>query len=108
MLNFHTKGELQRLPGGAGRPPLGQLAWGLRHLAPTFSGWLGSTPGAGGAMLSIFHVLPRPAGLTKAGRPGSSSSSAHCCRVTLLQGLVMLLKSVRALVERFVTDCGPE
>ena len=64
MLSFHAKGGLQTLPGGAGQPPLGRPAWGLRHLAPTFSGWLGSSPGVGGEMLSIFHMLLRPAGLT--------------------------------------------
>ena len=33
MLVFHAKAELQRPPGGAGRPPLGRLAWGCGHLA---------------------------------------------------------------------------
>ena len=28
VLNFHTKGEHQRLIGGAGQPPLGRPAWG--------------------------------------------------------------------------------
>ena len=64
MLNFHTKGELQRLPGGAGRPPLGWPAWGLRHLAPTFSGLLGSSSGVACELLGIFHVVPRLTGLT--------------------------------------------
>jgi len=64
MLSFHAKGGLQTLPGGAGRPPLGRPAWGLRHLAPTFSGWLGFSPGVGCELLGIFHVFPRPADLT--------------------------------------------
>ena len=63
-LNFHAKGGLQTLLGEAGRPPLGRPAWGLRHLAPTFSGWLGLFPGVGGQLPGIFHVLLRPAGLT--------------------------------------------
>ena len=36
MLVFHAKGEHQRPPGGAGRPPLGWPAWGCGHLATTF------------------------------------------------------------------------
>ena len=64
MLSFHAKGGLQMLPGGTGRPPLGQPAWGLRHLAPTFSGWLGTSLGVGCELLGIFHVVPRLAGLT--------------------------------------------
>ena len=54
MLIFHAKGGLQTLPGGAGRPPLGRPACGLRHLAPTFSGWLGLFPGVGGKLLRHF------------------------------------------------------
>jgi len=44
----------------------GRPAWGLRHLAPTFSGWLGSSPGVGGELLGIFHVVPGPVGLALA------------------------------------------
>ena len=58
-LNFHTKGELQRMKGGAGQPPLGRPAWGSCHLAPTFSGWLGFSLGVGCELLDIFHVIPR-------------------------------------------------
>ena len=36
VLVFHAKGELQRLPGGAGRPLLGRPAWGCGHLATTW------------------------------------------------------------------------
>ena len=54
MFSFHAKGGLQTLPGGAGRPPLGRLAWGLRHLVPTFSGWLGLFPGVGGKLPQHF------------------------------------------------------
>ena len=64
MLSVHAKGGLQTLLGEAGRPPLGRPAWGLRHLAPTFSGWLRSSPRVGCELLGIFHVLPRPADLT--------------------------------------------
>ena len=37
VLVFHVKGEHQRLPGGAGRPPLGRPAWGCGHLATVFA-----------------------------------------------------------------------
>ena len=36
VLVFHAKGEHQRPPGGAGRPPLGRPAWGCGHLATAF------------------------------------------------------------------------
>ena len=56
MLSFHAKGGLQMLPGGASRPPLGRPAWGLRHLAPTFSGWLGLFLGVGGKLPQHFPL----------------------------------------------------
>ena len=39
-LVFHTKMELQRPPSGAGRPPLGQPAWGCGRVATTIAGTL--------------------------------------------------------------------
>ena len=64
VLNFHAMGELQRMTGGAGRPPLGRPAWGLRHLAPTFSGWLGFSPGVGlHCVASTHEVVGRLASL---------------------------------------------
>ena len=38
-LVFHAKGEQQRLPGGAGQPPLGRPAWGCGHVATAFA-WM--------------------------------------------------------------------
>ena len=54
------------MTGGAGRPLLGRPAWGSFHLAPTFSGGLGFSPGVGYELLGIFHMIPRPAGLALA------------------------------------------
>jgi len=64
VFNFHAKGKLQRVIGGAGQPPLGWSAWGLLHLAPTFSRWLGFFLGVGCELLGILHVFPRLDGLT--------------------------------------------
>ena len=36
MLVFHAKPGLETLHSGAGRPPLGRLAWGSRHVATDF------------------------------------------------------------------------
>ena len=52
--------------GPTGQPPLGRPAWGLCHLAPTFSGWLGFSPGVGCELLGIFYVIPRPVGMALA------------------------------------------
>ena len=49
------------MTGGAGRPPLGHLAWGLRHLVPTFYGWLGFSPGVGCELAFSMCFLGRPA-----------------------------------------------
>ena len=38
VLVFHAKGELQRPPGGADRPPLGWTAWGCGRVATAFAG----------------------------------------------------------------------
>ena len=39
-LVLHAKGEQQRLPCGAGRPPLGRPAWGCGRVATAFAGTL--------------------------------------------------------------------
>ena len=36
VLSFHAKSQPERLPSGAGRPPLGRPAWGCRHVATAF------------------------------------------------------------------------
>ena len=87
------------MTGGAGQPPLGRPAWGLCHLVPTFSGWLGLFPGVGGKLPRHFPHA------SYAGQPHLGRSawlwhiSALRCRVTLIQGLVLLLKSDWVLVK---------
>ena len=39
VLNFHTKGEHQKMTCGAGRPPLGWPAWGCRGFS-TAPSWM--------------------------------------------------------------------
>jgi len=70
MLVFHTKGELQRPPSGAGRPPLGRPAWGCSGSATTFSWvllirswcrWCGHLPETCGKKSGSLMEAKRPA-----------------------------------------------
>ena len=69
VLDLHAKPQLEGLPCGAGRPPLGRSAWGCHHVSTAFRivpliiSWL---------WLAV--ACARPTGLGEAGRPPSGPS----------------------------------
>ena len=65
VLSFHTKSQLERLPSGAGWPPLGRPVWGSCHVATDLQTvaliipWRRLAVG----LASVLQLLGRPAGL---------------------------------------------
>jgi len=65
MLSFHAKSQPERLPSGAGRPPLGRTAWGSCHVATDhqtvalITSWTRLAVG----LASVLQLLGRPASL---------------------------------------------
>ena len=65
MLNFYAKPGLETLQSGAGWPPLGQPAWGCRHVDAAFrttaliTSWRRLAVG----LTSVQQFLGRPASL---------------------------------------------
>ena len=104
VLNFHAKGELQRMTSGAGRPAgLGVTLIPHRLLVDAPNSLLKS--------VTVAWLQRRQLG---AGRPHQDRSawlwlaSAVRCSVMLVTCCTFVLKSVWVLVEWFVTDCGPK
>ena len=71
VLSFHAKSQPERLPSGAGRPPLGRPAWGSCHVATDLrtvaliTPWRRLTVG----LASVAQLLGRPALGRPAGLP---------------------------------------
>ena len=99
VLVFHAKGEHQRPPGGAGRPPICRPAWGVAIWPPPLSGRSGSRPEVGGGCVAPTEAVRGPSSWLWLGSGLRRSG-------TLLIGPTLLLKLSWVLNLRVVIGFG--
>src|SRR6185503_18444710 len=86
VLSFHAKPQPERLPSGAGRPPLCRPAWGSRHMATDLQtvALIFSWRRLVVALVPRLPVLGRPAWGRPAGLPLAHLGLMFCRGFTLL------------------------